>query len=70
MVVPAGGVLVSAAWLHEPLGPFQITALICVVLSVALETRYSRTPLNDGFMMRKAKPDAGQRGDQSADAVV
>jgi drug/metabolite transporter (DMT)-like permease len=39
MVVPIGGVLVSAAWLHEPLGPFQITALICVVLSVALAVR-------------------------------
>jgi drug/metabolite transporter (DMT)-like permease len=39
MVVPVGGVLFSAAWLHESLGPFQITALICVVLSVALAVR-------------------------------
>ena len=39
MVVPVGGVLVSAARLHEPLGPFQITALICVVLGVALTVR-------------------------------
>ena len=39
MVVPVGGVLISAVWLHEPLGPFQITALICVVLSVALAVR-------------------------------
>jgi drug/metabolite transporter (DMT)-like permease len=36
MVLPVGGVLVSAAWLHEPLGPFQITARICVVLGVPL----------------------------------
>ncbi len=39
MVVPVGGVLISAAWLHEPLGPYQITALICVVGSVALAVR-------------------------------
>jgi drug/metabolite transporter (DMT)-like permease len=39
MVVPVGGVLISAAWLHEPLGPFQIAALICVVGSVALAVR-------------------------------
>jgi drug/metabolite transporter (DMT)-like permease len=39
MVVPVGGVLVSAAWLHEPLGPYQIAALICVVGSVALAVR-------------------------------
>ncbi len=39
MVVPVGGVLISAAWLHDPLGPFQITALICVVGSVALAVR-------------------------------
>ncbi len=39
MVVPVGGVLISAAWLHEPLGPYQIVALICVVGSVALAVR-------------------------------
>jgi len=39
MVVPVGGVLVAAAWLHEPLGAYQIAALICVVGSVALAVR-------------------------------
>ena len=39
MVVPVGGVLVAAAWLHEPLGAYQIAALICVVGSVAMAVR-------------------------------
>jgi drug/metabolite transporter (DMT)-like permease len=39
MTVPVIGVVVSATWLHEPLGIGQIAALLLTLAGVVLATR-------------------------------